>query len=61
VRHRRFNGRDVVASMGALLAPAGYHEQRVVEGDPEADEADQELDDHADAGEGREAEHERER
>ncbi len=38
----------------ALLAPARHHDERVVDRDPEADQADEELDDDRDVGDARE-------
>jgi hypothetical protein len=36
--------------VGALLSPAHHDEQGIVDRDAEADQSDQELDDHRDAG-----------
>ena len=52
--------RGVVRPVRPLLAPAGDEQQRVVDGDPEADEGDEELDDERDVGDVREPEHDEE-
>ena len=51
--HRDDDGLVVVAAVVALLAPAGDEQQRVVDGDAEADQGDEELDDEPDVGERR--------
>ena len=59
--HRDDDGILVAASVRAFLAPARHQEQRVVDGDAEPDQGDEELDDDADVGERRQQQHQHER
>ena len=51
--HRHHDRVVVVAAVIAFLAPSGDEQQRVVDGDAEADEGDEELDDERDVRERR--------
>ena len=59
--HRDDDGFLVAAAVGAFLPPARHQEQRVVDGDAEPDQGDEELHDDADVGERRQPEHQHER
>ena len=59
--HRLDDGLLVRATVLALLAPPGHDQQRVVDGDPEPDQGDEELDDEVDVGEVADGEHTQER
>ena len=51
--HRDHDGLLVAAAVGAFLPPSRDQDQRVVDGDAEPDQRDEELDDDADVGERR--------